>query len=122
MKNLFTLLLFICLISFISCGSDECTADSFVGVYNGSIECPGEPTANGVLTITKVTDSSIKAVDQDNTEFILEVNDCVASSTINFLGVMVTQTLTLDGDKIDFEAVNSGLGVSVTCTGSMTRQ
>ena len=123
MKNLFKIIFLFGLISFASWGNDDdCTADSFVGSFDGTIECPGNDPASWTLVITKISDTSIKVTDQDATEFTMEVAGCIATSLIDFFGVSVTQTLTLDGDMIDYKAVNSGLGMTVTCTGSMTRQ
>lgn len=122
MKNVLKFLFAFSLITFVSCGGDdECTIDDFVGVYNGTIECPDEEPASGILTITKNSDTSITVTDTDNVTFTMDVAGCVATSSESLFGVEITQTLTLDGDKLDYRAVNSVLGIEVVCTGSMTR-
>ena len=106
-----------------SCGGDdtECAADSFVGSYSGEISCEGT-TAEGTLTITKISDTELLMDDNEGETYTLTLAGCVASYSESLIGLgSVDLDLTLDGDKLKYKNESEVLGFSVSCEGTLDR-
>ncbi len=124
MRNLLGLVLFCFVLA--SCGGDSCTEADYVGTWNGTIACTGEPEEDVVVVITEgSTDGFINlAFDGDVTS--VEVDGCnldIPETSFDFFGIMITTSGSgsLDGNTLSIVQNISAAGEQETCTINLTR-
>ena len=116
MKKLLLLMAFAVPFLFTSCGSDEaeCSIEDWVGTYKGVDTCE-EPSEDAELVIKDAGNGSLD-IDGD----IVKPDGCSVSQTVNF-GAEFTIKLTLDGNKLKVDETTSFLGLSETCSYTLTK-
>lgn len=117
MKNL---ILSICLGFFlISCGSDDCTSDDFIGSYTGTIVCSDGQTEDVTAAISEGNDNSIVIV-IDGESYDVEIDGCdliIPETSFEFFGIVTTTSGEgeLDGSVLSITQKLSAFGISETC-------
>ena len=117
MKNVFTLLIFLSLLS--ACGSDDCTISDYEGSYTGTITCDGEEPESITATVTAGSGNTI-VVDANQEVFMIEVDGCdlvIPAETVDIFGIetMVSGSGELDGNTMRITQRVSAFGFTPNC-------
>ena len=112
-------------ILFTACGSsdDECTSEAWVGAWSGTTNC-ADTSIDFTFNISAVDEDTIRIEYEGESEEV-DINGCSINYDldIDFLGTPIdfSFAMNLNGDSIDLDFTFSALGISDSCTTTLTR-
>ncbi len=125
MKYFHTILLFVGICLFVSCGGDQdaCAPEAWAGTWTADANCAGMPL-DLILEITAVDENTIR-IESDGEMDEVDVNGCAVNvvQELDLLGMQISLDLDmiLNGDVIDVDIEATIVGFTQNCTGILTR-
>lgn len=118
-------LLIVCLAAFtiMSCGSDKCEQDDWVGTYTGTLDCDGGEEEATILITAGPNDDQITFVNPDGDTETVNIDGCsfTQSEVDPTFDVDLAFVYELDGNTITLNGTGRVLGIPFNCEGSFTK-